>query len=242
MLANARLAIRQFVKAPGFAIVAILTLALGIGSCTAMFSIVNAVLLRPLPFAEPGELVWIENVGTNGMSARTTRADTMRAWRDGNTSFEGIAAYFAFFDFDRLTLTGTGDPERLRAVGVSDNFVELLGIPLELGRNFTAEESLFNGPNVALLSHAFWQRKFDGDRGVVGQTLALNQTVTTIVGVLPESFDFDAIFSPGTDIDLLTPFPLSPETARWGNTVFGIGRLKVGYFGEAGRTGPAIHQ
>ncbi len=228
MFSRIKLPVRRLINAPGFALVAIGTLALGIGACTAMFSIINAVLLRPLPFDEPDQLVWIENIGTSGMSARTTRADTFNAWRDENTSFEGIAAYFAFFDFSRLTITGSGDPERLRAVGVSDNFVDLLGIPLELGRNFTAEECLFNGPQVALLSHSFWMRRFDGDRGVIGRTLTLSQNLTTIVGVLPSAFDFDAIFSPGTEVDLLTPFPLTAETARWGNTVFGIGRLKAG--------------
>jgi hypothetical protein len=106
MVSNLRFAVRQLAKSPGFAAVALLTLALGIGACTAMFSIIDAVLLRPLPFRDPGRLVWIENVGTGGMSARTTRADTFNAWREQNTSFEGIAAYFAFFDFGRRqTLT-----------------------------------------------------------------------------------------------------------------------------------------
>lgn len=228
-MSNLRFAVRQLAKSPGFAAVALLTLALGIGACTAMFSIIDAVLLRPLPFRDPGRLVWIENVGTGGMSARTTRADTFNAWREQNTSFEGIAAYFAFFDFGRRqTLTGTGDPERLRSVGVSDNFLDLLGVTLALGRNFTAEECRFNAPRVALLSHAFWQRRFAGDPSVVGRALTANDEPLTIVGVLPKSFDFDAIFAPGSEIDLVTPFPLTPETARWGNTVFGIGRLKPG--------------
>jgi putative ABC transport system permease protein len=227
MLTSFRLAVRQLVASPGFAVVAILTLALGIGACTAMFSIVNAVLLRPLPFRDPGRLAWIENQGTGGLSARTTRADTFNAWRDQNKSFEALAAYFAFFDFGRRqTLTGGGEPERLRAVGVSDNFLEVLGVRLPLGRNFTADECRFNGPSVAILSDAFWRRRFAGDPAVVGRALLLNGDATTIVGVLPATFDFDAIFSPGNEIDLITPFPLTAETARWGNTVFGIGRLK----------------
>jgi putative ABC transport system permease protein len=229
MLASFKLAIRQLVKSPGFAAVAILTLALGIGACTAMFSIVHAVLLRPLPFRDPDRLAWIENQGRGGLSARTTRADTFNAWREQNKSFEALAAYFAFFDFGRRqTLTGGGEPERLRAVGVSDNFFEVLGVPLALGRNFTADECRFNGPNVAILSDALWRRRFAGDPNVVGRALTLNNEPTTIVGVLPATFDFDAIFSPGNEIDLITPFPLTAETARWGNTVFGIGRLKPG--------------
>jgi len=229
MLSNFRFAARQLAKSPAFAGVAILTLALGIGACTAMFSIVNTVLLKPLPFLEPDRLVWIENVGSGGMSARTTRVDTFNAWREQNQSFEGLAAYFAFFDFERRqTLTGAGEPARLRAVGVSDNFLDVLGVRLALGRNFTAEECRFNGPPVAFLSHAFWRRRFAGDPDVVGRTLTLNNATTTIVGVLPATFDFDSIFSPGSEIDLIRPFPLTAETARWGNTLFGIGRLRPG--------------
>jgi predicted permease len=226
---NLTFTIRQLVKSPGFTAVALLTLALGIGACTAMFSVVQAVLLRPLPFRDPARLAWIENVGTGGLSARTTRADTFKAWREQNTSFEALAGYFAFFDYGRRqTLTGAGDPERLRSVGVSDNFLDVLGVRLALGRNFTANECRFNAPPVALLSNAFWRRRFSGDPGVVGRSLTLNNAPVTIVGVLPAAFDFDAIFSPGNEIDLLQPFPLTPETARWGNTLFGIGRLKAG--------------
>ncbi len=229
MRSNVIFALRQLAKSPGFATVALLTLALGIGASTAMFSIVNAVLLRPLPFDRPDRLAWIENEGTSGLSARTTRSDTFKAWRDENRSFEALAAYFAFFDFGRRqTLTGSGQAERLRAVGVSDNFLEVLGVRPLLGRNFTADECRFAASPVALLSHSFWRRRFSADPNIVGQALQLNGDPVTIVGVLPASFDFDSIFSPGNEIDLLTPFPISPETARWGNTVFGIGRLKSG--------------
>jgi putative ABC transport system permease protein len=229
MMSNFKFAVRQLAKSPGFATVALLTLALGIGACTAMFSIVNAVLLRPLPFRDPGRLVWIENEGSGGMSARTTRVDTFNAWREENKSLEALAGYFAFFDFGRRqTLTGSGEPERLRSVGVSDNFLEVTGVTLARGRNFTAEECRFNGPPVAILSHAFWQRRFAGDPNIVGRTLTLNNTALTIVGVMPSTFDFDSIFAPGQEIELVQPFPLTAETARWGNTLFGIGRLKPG--------------
>jgi len=233
MRSNLVFAVRQLLRSPSFAAVAILTLALGIGTCTAMFSIVNAVLLRPLPFQQPERLAWIENEGSGGLSARTTRADTFSAWRDENKSFDAIAGYFAFFDFGRRqTLTGAGQPERLRAVGVSDNFLDVLGVRPILGRSFTADECRFGAAQVALLSHSFWQRRFSGDPNVVGRALTLNNDPVTIVGVLPAAFDFDAIFSPGSEIDLLTPFPISPETARWGNTLFGIGRLRPGVTAE----------
>ena len=193
MRSNVIFALRQLTKSPGFATVALLTLALGIGACTAMFSIVNAVLLRPLPFDRPDRLAWIENEGTSGLSARTTRSDTFKAWRDENRSFEALAAYFAFFDFGRRqTLTGSGQPERLRAVGVSDNFLDVLGVRPLLGRNFTADECRFAASRRSrLLSHSFWRRRFSGDPNIVGQALTLNGDPVTIVGVLPASFDFD---------------------------------------------------
>src|SRR5215208_2393564 len=164
MLSNLKFAVRQLAKSPGFAAVALITLGLGIGACTAMFSIANAVLFRPLPFKDPERLVWIENVGKGGMSARTTRADTFKAWREENTSFEAVAGYFAFYDFvRRQTLTGAGEPERLRGVGVSDNFLDVLGIRMALGRIFSSVECRFNGPPVAILSHALWMLRFGGD-------------------------------------------------------------------------------
>jgi len=190
--------------------------------------VVNSVLIRPLPFREPDRLVWIENSFGGGLSGRTTRADTFNGWREQSKSFDALAAYFAFFDYGRLTMTGAGDPERLRGVGISDNFLPTLGIPLLHGRNFTPEECAWEGPRAAILSHAFWQSRFGGDPAVVGRSITLNNNPTTIVGVLPRSFDFDSIFSPGSEIELITPFPLTPETANWGNTLFGIGRLRPG--------------
>jgi predicted permease len=228
MLGDLRFALRQLVRSPGFALVAIATLALGIGACAAMFGIVNAVLLKPLPFREPERLVWIENVFGGGLSGRTSRADVFAGWREQNKSFEALGGYMAFFDYGRQTLTGVGAPERLRGVPVTDNFLPVLGVTPLLGRNFTAEECAWQGPGAVILSHAFWKRRFAGDAAVVGQTLTLDDKPHAVVGILPRSFDFDAIFAPGSEIDLLTPFPISPQTARWGNTLFGIGRLRAG--------------
>jgi predicted permease len=221
-----RFAFRQLLKNPGFTAVAVLTLALGIGACTAMFSVVHAVLLRQLPFQEPEHLVWIENVGIGGLSARTTRVDNFLEWREQNGSFEELGAYFAFFDYTRYNLIDHGEPRRLRGVGISQNFLDVLGVRPLLGRGFVDEECVWNGRKAALLSHAFWQQQFDGDRSIVGRPVTLNGEPTEIVGVLPPSFDFDSIFEPGTEVEMLLPFPLAEQTARWGNTIFTIGRLK----------------
>ena len=227
-MTDLRFAIRQLTKSSGFAATAILTLALGIGACTAMFSIVNAVILKPLPFREPNRLVWIENIFGGGLSGRTSRADVFNGWREQSKSFESLGAYFAFSDYGRLLLSGSGAPESLRGVGVSDNFLPTLGVSLLHGRNFTAEECAFTGPGAVILIHSYWQRRFAGDPGVVGKGLTLNGKPNTVIGVLPPDFDFDAIFTPGSEVDVVTAFPLTTETARWGNTIFGIGRLKPG--------------
>ncbi|HEY7862650.1 MAG TPA: ADOP family duplicated permease, partial [Thermoanaerobaculia bacterium] len=187
-----------------------------------------AVLLKPLPFEEPDRLVWVENVTGRGLSGRTSRADVFAGWREQARSFEALGGYFAFFDYGRLTLTGVGEPERLRHVSVSDNFLPVLGVRPLHGRNFTPQECAWKGPNAALLSFGFWVRRFGSDPGVVGRSLVLDGEPHTVVGVLPQTFDFDAVFAPGSEVDLLTPFPISPETAEWGNTLFGIGRLRAG--------------
>src|SRR6266853_1181277 len=199
---------------------------LGIGACTAMFSLVHAVLLRPLPFRDSDRLVWIENVGSGGLSARTTRVDNFLEWRAQNSSFEELAAYFAFFDYSRYTLIGSGEPQRLRGVSVSKNFLGVLGVRPMLGRGFTDEECVWNGRKAAMLSHALWRQHFASDPKVVGRSITLNGDPTEIVGVLPPSFDFDSVFAPGTEVEMLLPFPLAEETARWGNTIFAVGRLK----------------
>jgi predicted permease len=223
-----RFAFRQLLKNPGFSAVAILTLALGIGACTAMFSVAHAVLLKPLPFREPSRLVWVENSGTGGMSAITTRMDTYLDWKAQNKSFESLAAYFAFFDYERQTLTGMGDPQRLRAVPVTRGFFDVLGVQPMLGRGFTDEECLLNGRKAIILSNAYWQQQFNADPNVIGRLITLNGNATEIVGVLPASFDFDTVFTPGTKVDLLRPFPEAKEIASMGNTLLAIGRLSPG--------------
>ena len=121
-----KFAVRQLVKSPGFALVAVLTLALGIGANTAIFSVLNAILFRPLPFRAPERLVWITNVGDGGLSGATTRVANYQEWQRLNHSFDDVAAYFAFFDYGSYTLVGSGEPERLRGVGVSQDFLPLL--------------------------------------------------------------------------------------------------------------------
>ena len=229
---------RMLISKPGFSLIAIITLALGIGANTAVFSVVNALLLRPLPFKEPDRLVWIASgasktssglVAAEGdLSGVTTQVGNFADWRELNQSFEDLAAYFAFFDYGSYTLTGSGEPERLRGVGVTQNFLDLLGVKPLLGRGFEDAECVWNGKAAVLLTHGFWTRRFAANPGIVGQTVILNNKPTTVVGVLPTSFNFEAVFSPGARIDLLEPFPICEETNRYGNTLAVVGRLKRG--------------
>jgi len=224
-----RHAFRALRRDAGFATFAILIVGLGVGASTTVFSIVNAVLIRPLPFRDPDRLVWIVNHEENSdLSGQTTQVGNFLDLREQNQSFSDLAAYFAFYGVGDNKLTGQGEPERLSGVPVSANFFQLLGVQPQFGRLFTPEECKWNGPKVVLLGHGLWVRRFASDPGVVGRTLTLNDEPVTVAGVLPASFDFASVFAPGSHIDLYFPFPLTPETNRWGNTLAIIGRLKPG--------------
>jgi len=228
LLLDVRFAFRALRRDIGFAGAAVAVIALGIGANTAIFSVVNTILFRPIPFQESGRTVWIANTGTGGLSGQTSRVANYLDWKRMNKSFEDMAAYFAFFDFGTYNLTGSGDPERLIGVGVSQNFLPFLGVQPLIGRNFTEAEAQFNGPSAIVLTYGLWQRKFGGDPAVLAKPVRLNGKPFAIIGVLPESFDFATVFTPGARIDMLTAFPLAPETDRWGNTLAVMARLKPG--------------
>ena len=229
LLQDLRYTFRTLGRDAGFTTFAILIVGLGIGASSTVFSIVNALLLRPLPFRDPGRLVWIANHDeTGGLSGQTTQVGHFLDLRAQNQSFSDIAAYFAFYGVGDNKLTGQGEPERLSGVPVSQNFFPLLGVKPQLGRLFTAAECKWNGPKAVLLSHGLWVRRFASDPSIVGRPLTLNNEPISVVGVLPASFDFASVFAPGSHIDLYSPFPLSDETNRWGNTLAIIGRLKPG--------------
>ena len=230
-------ALRGFRREPGVALIAVIILALGIGANTAVFSIVNPLLLRPLPFPNADRLVWIANIGASlGMSGTTFRVDWYDEFRKHNRSFEDLAAYFAFFGYNNYTLTGRGDPESLVAVDVGPRFFELLGVQPARGRLFTGNEHRHSagaapgaptGPRVAILTHTLWQRRFAGNAAVVGSAITINNIAVTIVGVMPETFEFSSIFTPGTNVDMFVPADLD-QMRPWGNTLSIVGRLRQG--------------
>jgi len=221
-------ALRMLRRDAAFTTFAILIIGLGIGASTTVFSVVNAVLLRPLPFRDPERLVWITNHDSSGLSGQTTQVGNLLDLRAQNHSFSDLAAYFAFYGVGDNLLSGQGEPERLSGVPVSENFFQLLGIQPRIGRLFNAAECKWHGPKAVLLGNGLWTRRFGSDPGIVGRTLTLNNEPVTVIGVLPASFDFATVFAPGSHFDLYFPFPLSPETNRWGNTMAIIGRLKPG--------------
>ncbi|HSV13135.1 MAG TPA: ABC transporter permease, partial [Tepidisphaeraceae bacterium] len=223
-----RYTLRTLRRDAGFAAFAILIAGLGIGASATVFSVLNALLLRPLPFATPERLVWVTNQDSSGLSGQTTQVGYMLDLRETTQTLSELAGYFAFYGVGDNVLSGRGEPERLNGVPVSDNFFQVLGIQPQLGRTFTAEECQWHGPKAVLLSHSLWARRFASDPAVVGTSVIINDEPQTIVGVLPESFDFASVFAPGSRFDLYFPFALSPETNRWGNTMAMIGRLKPG--------------
>jgi predicted permease len=224
-----RYAVRMMRRDPGFSVFAILIIALGIGASTTVFSVLRTVLIRPLPFKDPGSLVWLANSKpTEGLSAQTLQVIPYLTLKERNHSFSDMAAYFAFYGVGDSQLTINGVSERLNAVPVSQNFFPMLGVQPYLGHYFSADECKWHGPKAALLSYGLWQRRFASDPQIVGRAITLDNASVTVAGVMPQSFDFGAVFAPGTHVDLYVPFPLTPETDRWGNTIAVVARIKPG--------------
>ncbi|HEY3839117.1 MAG TPA: ABC transporter permease [Bryobacteraceae bacterium] len=202
----------------------ILIAGLGIGASSTVFSVVNALLLRPLPFHDPGRLIWISN-GDNSTATQTEHFSDLRAL---NRSFSDLAAWSGFYVPGDKQLTGVGEPERLTSVPVTGNFFTLLGVEPALGRSFSPEESQgqYAAPPATLLSYNFWRRRFSADPNIVGRKLILNGRPVIVIGVLPASFDFASIFAPGIPVDIFIPWPLKDPRKPSGNTLKVVGRLK----------------
>lgn len=222
LLHDLRYAARMQRKNPAFTIIAVIALALGIGANTAIFSVVNTVLLRPLPYKDPERLamVW-EDASKHGYPRDTPAAANFVDWRDQNQVFEGMAAIAD----ESFNLTGTGEPERLEGRRVSANLFPLLGVEPQLGRVFTAEEDQPGAQRVVLLSYALWQRRFGGDPSMVGKALTLNGESHIVVGVMPARFQF-----PSSDDQAWVPIALAPQEAANRNRHYlqVVARLKPG--------------
>jgi predicted permease len=220
-------AFRTLRRDASFTVIAVLILAIGIGANIAVFSVVNTLLLQPLPFRDPAQLVRIGPAGKNkgGMSTATYSADAYETYAAKTQMMQDVMGYFAFSDRDNVRLTGNGVPVPASSIMVTANFFSGLGVNPVLGRLYTKEETQTHGRPVALLSNAFWKRQFASDPGIVGKAITLDSHPVTVVGVLPETFDFGSVFEPGAKIDLFTPVPMD-EIREWGNTLAFFGRLK----------------
>jgi predicted permease len=230
LLQDFRYTLRSLSRDRGFTLVAILILALGIGANIAVFSVVNTLLLRPLPFPNSQQLVWIAPPPTKcGLSCATYSTDAYDEFRAGTHSFQDVTGYFAFSSADNLSLQiGNGAPIPATSIDVIANFFQLLGVQPAMGRTFTPDDARNGAAPVIILSDPWWRRQFNADPNIVGKAFDMNGQQTTVIGVLPQSFDFGAIFAPGTKVDAITPLDLYGPPRDWGNIITLIGRLKPG--------------
>jgi putative ABC transport system permease protein len=228
LLQDLRYALRLLAKSPGFTAIAILTLALGIGANTAIFTVVNAVLLRPLEFRDPARLILVAE--KTQYPTLSTSYQNYVDWRDQSHSFESLEATRGA----TITLTGAGEPERLNLRMATAPLFPLLGVNAVIGRTFLAEEDRAGGAPVVLLSYGLWQRRFGGARDVLGKSVTLDSRPYTVIGVLPSGFE---LLQPA---DVFLPFApwakTLPDDRNWHPGIFVIGRLKDGVTKEQART------
>jgi predicted permease len=223
-----RFTLRSLRRDLGFTIVAVVMLGLGIGANVAVFSVVNTILLRPLPLEFSNRLVWIGPPPQKcGLSCATYSVDAYNEFKAQSRTYEDVTGYFAFSTPDNLRLTRNGDSVPVTGIEVMTNFFQTLGVRPALGRLFTADDGRHGSHPVVLLQNAYWKRQFAGNPAIVGKEIDLNGSPATVVGVMPASFDFGAVFMPGERVDLLTAEILDDER-NWGNIVPMIGRLKPG--------------
>jgi predicted permease len=229
LLQSLRYTIRTLSRDRGFTIVAILILALGIGANIAVFSVVNTLLLRPLPFSRADQLVWIAPPPTKcGLSCATYSTDAYDTFRVQSRSYQDVTGYFAFSGPGNLSLNRGGAPIPATSIDVIANFFQVLGVQPAMGRAFSPDDARNGAAPVVVLTDAWWRRQFNADPAIVGKAYDINGQQTTVIGVLPKSFDFGAVFSPGAKIDAITPLNLYGPPRDWGNIITFIGRLKPG--------------
>jgi predicted permease len=229
LLQDLRYTFRTLGRDRAFTIVAVLILALGIGANIAVFSVVDTLLLRPLPFSNAQQLVWIAPPPTKcGLSCATYSSDAYDEFRAYSRSYEDVTGYFAFSSPGNLSLNMGNGPIPATSIDVIANFFQVLGVQPAMGRTFTPDDARNGAPPVVLLTNGWWKRQFASDPAIVGKSFDINGQQTTIIGVLPKSFDFGAVFSPGKQVDAITPLKLYGPPRDWGNIITLIGRLKPG--------------
>ncbi len=230
LIKDVRYALRSFVKRPGFTLIAVVTLALGIGANTAIFSLVNTVLLRPLPVPHPEELTEVYGTFHNGADYTIQSYLNYKDYRDRNDVFSGLIAY----RFAPMSISHQSRNERVWGYLVSGNYFEVLGIQPFLGRAFTPEEDKTPGSHpVAVISYGCWQKRFASDPAVMGQPLTLNGRVFTVIGVAPQGFNgTEVAYAPEIFVPMMMAHEVEPGSnwleSRDSDNMFVVGRLKTG--------------
>jgi putative ABC transport system permease protein len=225
MLQDLRYALRLLRKSPAFAAIAVASLALGIGANTAIFSAVNAVMLRPLPYRDPSHLVWITEIWHKEKDNGSVPSPDYTNWSAQARSFSEIAAYDGGFE---ANLTGVGEPQRIPVVSVTANFFRLLGITPVLGRAFLSQEALPESQSVAVLSYDLWQHRFGLDPNILGKPVTLDSESVTVVGVMPPGFRFpDQNVKPQCYVSYQLPTQVDWYAKGFADTLV-VGRLKPG--------------
>jgi len=229
LIQDLRYTSRTLRRDAGFTALAMVIIGLGIGASATVFSVANTLLLRPLPFKHANELIWVGNKPAKGELAEwSTQEGHYVDIAAQNKSLSEIAAFSAFFGVGDRKIGVDGDAVRVSRVQVTPSFFPVARSRTELGRSFSAEESAENPPPVVMLSHSIWAARFGSDRNIVGKSVIVDGVAMTVVGVLPASFDFGSVFSPGSHIDLFTAYPLTAQSNRTGNSLGIVGRLKPG--------------
>lgn len=225
LVQDLRYGVRVFVKTPGFTAAAVIALAVGIGANTALFSVVNGVLLRPLPYRDPNRLVVVSLLNDKTQETFPLCDADFLDWRAQNQAFTDISA----FSGNRFNLTGTGVPEQVMGDVVTAEFFATLGVKPALGRTLLPDEDRPGSPRVVVLSYNFWQRRYGSNLGVIGQTLVLNGSSSTVIGVMPPRF------LPSPETALWTNLVMDPPNRRGPYYLTGQARLKPGVTIEQGR-------
>ena len=221
IIQDLRYGIRMLLKRPWFTCTVVLTLALGIGANTALFSIINVLLLRPLPLPQPQQIVQVWEVSRQSGNLKFPVAlPNMVDWRTQSSSFEHIAAY----SYTGLNLTSDDQPEFIAVLSVTTDYFKVMGVTPAMGRDLRDEDGLPNAPRTAVLSHGFWQRRFAADPQIVGRTIRLNSENCTVIGVMPKGFDF-----PNSEVAIWAPMRGNLAVASRGVHAYeAIARLKPG--------------
>jgi putative ABC transport system permease protein len=220
LIQDLRYGARMLLKAPGFTLIAVITLALGIGANTAIFTVVNTVLLRPLSYSEPERIMRLAPEWPNE-SFRNASEPKFIFWREHSQAFDGVAATIGIGS--GVNLSGGSEPEFVTGVRVSADFFRVLGVNPAIGRGFTKEEDSQNGERVVILSHGLWQRRFGADPAIAGKSVSIDGNNYAVVGVMPENFTYGA-----RQLDVFVPVRVNPSSANEGHNYTVLARLKPG--------------